>query len=67
MDTDTEMLRLIALANAETVNNLASILGMHAENKQREIEGKSMAYVEHHFTAASNLNYINTLLDKNIK
>jgi len=38
-----------AYAITMAVNTLVSAMGMVAENKQREIEGKSMAYTEQQF------------------
>jgi len=39
-----------AYAITMAVNTMVTAMGMVAENKQREIEGKSMAYTEQQFT-----------------
>ena len=39
----------IALINAQSTAAMIEAMGMVAENQQREIEGKSMAYVEQDF------------------
>lgn len=62
MTDDTEMLRRIAIANAETANLLLRIAAMNAENQQRAAEGSSPAYRESDFTAEANMNYISNLL-----
>lgn len=62
MNDDTEMLRRIALANAETANLNMRVAAMQAENMQRQVLGQSMAYVESDFHAEANLNYVTELL-----
>lgn len=62
MSEDTEMLRRIALANAETAHLLLRISAMNAENQQRSATSNSPAYVEQDYQNEHNLHYIHNLL-----
>lgn len=62
MTEDTEMLRRIAISNAETANLLLRIASMNAENRRCEIVGQPPSYGESDFLAEANLNYILNLL-----
>lgn len=59
---DIEMLRLIAIANAETANLLVRLAGMQAENIERAQRGDSLTYSASAFEAERNINYITQLL-----
>ena len=41
----------VAYVQAQTTCAMVEAMGMQAENRQREIEGKSMAYTHEHFYA----------------
>lgn len=63
MDSDQiEILRRIAIANAETANLLLKIEAMKAENKIRELRNESPAYDEASFMAEANMGYVSSLL-----
>lgn len=61
---DVEMLRKIAIANAETANLLVRLAGMQAENTERAQRGESPAYSTSAFEAERNINYISQLLQR---
>jgi hypothetical protein len=63
MDSDQiEILRRIAIANAETANLLLKIEAMKVENKIRKLRNESPAYDEASFMAESNMGYVSSLL-----
>ena len=50
--TDAQLNLYVAAHNSQTAAFNAQIAGMVAENKQREVEGNSPAYVSTHFIEA---------------
>lgn len=59
---DTEMLRRIAIANAEVANMYARLMAMQIENYERRGRSEALAWNAEAFESERNLNYIHELL-----